>query len=171
MTAIFVCAERNSPETELLAFRPNWAFFFLSLFLFFCFVMPILLPSRNTKKTMQFKRPELPACHLAVTLNCLCSAWAVFFHIHTHATQHTRTHIQKGLLQHPKNSFTRGEERQNFQNITLIKYSCSSGILLCSFSIRKVKWKRPVIGLHPKKRKREERERERDLFPLGKDRK
>lgn len=93
---------------------------------------PTLLQSRNKKKTMQFKRPELPACHLAVTLNCLCSLCELFSFTRMHTHKLSCCSILKFHHERGRNT-----EESNFQNITLIKYSSSSGILLCSFSIRR----------------------------------
>ncbi len=155
MTAIFVCAESNSPETKLLAFCPIWVFFF--------FFHRILLPSRNKKKTMQFKRPELPACHLAVTLNCLRSVWAVFFHART--DRQNCCSILK--FRHERGRKTRGGEE-------LSKYHSNKIFLLL--------WDPPLLIQHQEKwsgkglllvsvQRGEREKRERDLFPLGKDRK
>lgn len=128
---------KNSPWVSLLRLNgslsvPVGVYLCIFILCIFFFLL-ILIPSRRTQKTIQFKRPELSACHLAITLNRLCSEWAVFFHTQT-----------TGLLQHPNipSRERKKEERQGWRgtfkkNIALIKYSFSSGILLCSFSIRR----------------------------------
>ena len=159
MTAISVCAKCNSPETKLLAFCPNWDFFFFSFHRFSSH-------SRNKKKTMQFKRPELPACHLAVTLNCLCSAWAVFSHTHKHPPTHPHTQSCCSVLKfHHEWGRKTEEEERNIQND-------SNKIFL-------LLWDAPLLVQHqeewsgkgPLLVSIQRERRERDLFPLGKDRK
>lgn len=77
------------------------------------------------------------------------------------------------MLQHPKILPREGKKDEGaeelFKNITVIKYSCSSGILLCSFSIRRteVEKKKRAPLLVPVQEGRKRAKEKRDLFLLG----
>lgn len=79
------------------------------------------------------------------------------------------------MLQHPKILPREGKKDEGaeelFKNITVIKYSCSSGILLCSFSIRRTeveKKRKKGPLLVPVQEGRKRAKEKRDLFLLGK---
>lgn len=78
-----------------------------------------------------------------------------FLHTHTHKHK-----VRQNCCSILKSHHERGRKTErNFQNITLIKYSCSSGILLCSFSIRRSEVEKACYwSLSKKEKERKERE-------------
>lgn len=163
---------KNAPWVILLRLNgslsvPVGVYLCIFILCIFFFFLLILIPSRRTQKTIQFKRPELPACHLAVTLNRLCSEWAVFFH--------TRKHRQQDCCSILTFRHERGRKKKGRGEEELSKKYCSNKIFL-------LLWNPPLLIQHQEKwsgkglllvpiQKGDTQRRERDLFPLGRDRK